>query len=151
MTDFLKVIETKLKVANDSIPFINCGGCASFAIELYDVFKKLGISSKIYVLSHDNHGVFKSALTDAIENNSVELQYFNKRGVYFNHVVVEAAGYVYDSEGICPNIESMGESWQCNYIHEIDYELAKKLANSPGWNQMFNRDNIQKIREILNN
>lgn len=146
----VKDISTKLQKIDANHERINAGGCAVFAVELYKTFRALGISAKIYVLTHAPSKMHNDARKKLKKMGMFNLSMLNDMGLYFNHVVIEAAGAAFDSTGSYPSIDFVRNKWNVSTATRYSLRDMKKLASAKrGWNQSFDRTQIPSIKKQL--
>jgi hypothetical protein len=130
---------------DDTIPALNAGGCAIFALALYRYLKNndglVGDEKFVYVYS----------TLDLKMQNDGYLEGKNKNPTSCSHCYLYHNGYYYDSTGKATELYLYK---QYRYIHEIDVELEQKFMvesiNQNVWNHAFRREiYVSKLSEML--
>lgn len=134
---------------------INSGGCCFFAARVGQELVKLGIPTKIVVASDiiDYESGEEIVSIDDIRPHIVDNSLFewNNNDIMFGHVGIEfqheGKSYLYDTGGVKRwngFLTCCGEPYYL-YPGYLTVEEASELADSEGWNDMFNRDDIPAI------
>ena len=139
-------------VISNEIENVTWGGCCVFASLAGQKIQQFCDVKVIVYSNKDITGVDIENVRPLIDPTDVDE--WNSNGVYFGHVVLEIDDgyniYHYDScdvypadNSICPGLDRIP-----GYL---TVEEATILASTPnGWNICFNRDNIPKMEEIVN-
>lgn len=140
--------EVEEKVRN-----VNCGGCGVYAVELAKRLHKLGITDCKIRAYGDRYEVDISEVenTNFRTNKPTHSSEWNRNGVWFHHVKVEWNGALWDSEGKVSLDRANTWNWsklQKGSISDKAMRILTKLASN--WNSWFERDQIPKIRRIMN-
>lgn len=147
-----KDLDYLAEVVSDNISNINYGGCCVFAALIAKHLQHF-FDVRIIVFSHEVDITIDEARSH-IQNNIPEE--WNLNGIYFGHVVIE---YVdrkgnfnqYDSEGITKS-DRFGYSGLDRVEGYLTIDETISLANeADGWNDCFNREQIPKMKEIIDN
>lgn len=140
-----------------AIPYVNCGGCGVYATELAKRLYRIGVRNfriRTYTYAGDpdrktnikfvERHVFGKALPERVST-------WNANGINFDHVRLQWNGTMWDADGAVSRKD--GRKWSCYILHpgHISLKAINKICkDSSGWNSRFPRDDIPKMRRIMN-
>ena len=143
-------------VVSCDVENINRGGCGVFAVALCDELNAHGFTdAKIRIYNYDvPPDVFVVPNLCTVEENLDDpgnVESWRDVGASFVHIVVEFNGRLWDSEGSV-KVEN-GARWQRQYVlcdGHISLESMRKMVDNPhGWNPIFSRYDIPRLKELL--
>lgn len=145
--EFIEFLNRYLPWLDTQIPTdINSGGCAVFALILYNVVVALGFSPVIIALFDSHHGD-KNA-------SDIELKNFNEAVKQSNitsdvgpsHVLLRLFKDLYvDSTGII----STGRIEYLNAIEPISLEVLTRISTGIEWNSEYDKELTPQIKALL--
>jgi hypothetical protein len=160
--DFVKALNALSKEVSNKIKHVNSGGCCVFAAEVASILREI-VPIRLLVSSPDYGDSVNYSLTDARPNvngnNTVEG--WNSCDIYFGHVFIEliydGETYHYDSTGMNQpgyNYETeraTDPAFGYDVLHgALSFTEAVELASCEyGWNSVFDREQIPKLRKIV--
>lgn len=132
-------------------PKVNSGGCCIVAAVVAKQLCRF-IPVKIRVINHAGRGN-KSIIKARYKVGYNEVSEWNENGIYFGHVLLEfkvnGVTHYWDTETFAPAIHSKYTRWKL-HPGALTVKEAWELGNdTDGWNDSFNRDNIQTIRNAV--
>lgn len=135
-----------------SVPNINYGGCAVFAVSMAEICRLYGVDCSLRVLSSDEEA---DAFMDNYNNwkNGNEFRGYHGLSHVFA-VLGDTNSTAYDTafdayEGAITLNQATRGRWVLQPV-AMDYQVMKKLASNPhGWNNCFNRNYIPLMRRIM--
>lgn len=126
-----KLIVSKLEEI-DEIPYVNNGGCAVVAINLYRYILKLGFYPQIVYLDND-YGIRENL----------------NGGHSCAHAFVKVGEEYFDSTGWY-TYSTLPEKHRNLNVIELSEDYVEQAVQDPyNWNDTFDRENIPKIERIL--
>lgn len=142
------------QLLNSEISNINRGGCCVVASMIAPLLDR-HFPTRIRVFGWDYEETAGIDLTDVHKeltiNNTTE---WNKKGVFFSHVVVEFTHrrqtYQMDTDRVhrCKDVAMYPE--YVAYDGDLSFQAAIDLANDcTGWNRAFNRGDIPHMQQII--
>ena len=140
---------------------INRGGCGIFAVALCEELHKQGFTdAKIRTYNYDFRPVYNhprpnlSEIERELAANGCDarnMSNWRDAGAFFVHIVVEFNGRFWDSEGSVA-VEN-GARWNRMYVLDeghISLDNMRGMVDDPyGWNTIFDRGDIPKLRKTL--
>lgn len=148
--DLLEHIDDLCRKVHKSTERINAGGCAIFASFMAQCLEKYGPVS--IAVGTDESPVSIDKARKHINSN--EVHEWNKRGIYFAHVVVE-----FEYQGVKYHIDSTGVHDEAVKTHLGHFQILKgrltvqevtELAScDKGWNWCFDRKQIPMIKRMI--
>lgn len=138
------------KEINNQFPDINRGGCCVFASIIIRALKKQNINAVGFVCSFDAYADIDTARANISENTVKE---WNSQCIEFYHVGVEFEYNCrlrhYDSNGVVVANERTFDKYQIYKGRLTQNEVDLLASRKDGWNPSFNRNNIAKIRALV--
>jgi hypothetical protein len=142
---------------NNNIADVNHGGCCCVAVEIAKHLRKI-YPTKIRV-STDYDDYADTNVEDVAKwlADHGDGDAWNDNGIFFGHVVVEfkykGRNYHIDTNGVKRAGAVDPTFGWILYPGELPYKAAKVLADQDSgvWNWTFNRDQIPKMRKIIDN
>jgi hypothetical protein len=134
----VKALFNEYKDINTSVKNINWGGCGIFAEQLYKTLLKLGIETKLAVITNDARQLKRRIKNKPYKNEPL-----------VQHVVVRLGKKLIDSEGIYNKPKDINFYYD-NEIAPIPLAvLSKWNKKADFWKDYFNRKDIKTIKTKL--
>jgi hypothetical protein len=132
---------------------VNCGGCGAVALYISDELNKRDIKHDIVWIG-DSFFVNKKLIKSILKSNTnVTLGEFNNNGIYLSHAMIRIRKglnyYFVDATGVYNGFKNT--EWKHrDILAKLKFEELKPLVDSAdGWNEMFNRNDMPKIKTLV--
>ena len=135
-----------------SVPNINYGGCAVFAVSMAEICRLYGMECSLRVLSSDEEA---GAFMDNYNNWKNGNEFRGYHGLSHVFAVLgdmnpTAYDTAFDAYEGAITLNQASSNWMVLQPVAMDYQVMKKLASNPyGWNSWFNREHIPTMRRIM--
>jgi hypothetical protein len=132
---------------NNLVSDINQGGCAVFAVNLYDNLIKLGYKPKVCIFVDDEKQFLEDI--ELLEDYGMN-HYLRNRCSGFNHVIIKVDDIYIDSTGWYEDKEAMVD-FKYDFVKDFDINILRECANDHRlWNNWFNREDIPMMNSFVN-
>lgn len=150
-----KTLDNIAEQVEQDVRYVNCGGCAVYAVELAKRLSAIGINDykfRVYGYSDVNVSRLEKELRKNNENSPPKSNSpWAWNDVNFSHVRLEWKGKLWDVEG--SQAIRNGKKWGFCVMQkgEISFEaLSALLPMQSNWNTMFKRrTQVPKMRKIM--
>lgn len=149
----VKALTPSLQEINCNFSNINAGGCGEFALALGRHFAKHNIKFKYLLISYrNNENILSStrnfhALPEDIKTNMSVLHEYN---YCICHIMIYYKGHFIDSTGVHETLETTRWSNDIFSLSSIISEnYLSAWCETGRWNEMFDKDNIPKIKKEI--
>jgi hypothetical protein len=149
----LDILEDLAEDLTNTFRDINCGGCCA-AAAIYSGYLRGLLPHSIVVFSSWPIQSMRETRELIVESGGDvgDLHEWNERGFNFSHVAInftyEDREYIFDSDGLHEYIDGI-DRWGRYQDDVLSYEEAITLGNSHGWNQMFDRDQLDTMSVVV--
>jgi hypothetical protein len=143
---------SELSIIQKKFERINSGGCGVVALCISEELNKRNIKHDIvWIGNFGSSAKDKKKLDKVIKGNSAPtLNDFNKTGVYLQHAMIRFNNFYFiDGSGVYEGYQNTKHSY-LEIVTKIETNVLKSLVDCPyGWNPMFDRQFIPKIKRII--
>ena len=143
-----------LSIVKKTYRSVNCGGCGAVALYVSNELNKRDIKHDIVWIG-DSYNKHKKMVKSILKSNTnVTLSEFNNNGIYLSHVMIRIKRgsnyYFVDGTGVYNGFDNTEWAYREVITTLKPKELKSLVDSEDGWNDAFNRNNMPKIKKLVN-